>query len=273
MKWESFVHSFDPHHRSGAYLANGSTDGSAHPPVRESRHVQFVRDFAISTSTLQAKTDTLISIHDDVLYCLNELKTCQYNSTAFTETVRRIQDHVHPLLKLSNLKVDRMNLENYVNLTVWVEELNSTIEDVLLERLKEAIVAWTAAFNSEGRAGEVYGHKARKTAFNNSSEENTKTRLITMDAILHELIIRNQVIFLEPPLEHARAICFSSLHDWLGNLCRRCGSDIFRCSMQSPSRPGVSLRIVSPSLFRRTCKRHDLLILSNSIWYLSYLIA
>ena len=219
MKWESFVHSFDPHHRSGAYLANGSTDGSAHPPVRESRHVQFVRDFAISTSTLQAKTDILISIHDDVLYCLNELKSCQYNSTAFTETVHRIQDHVHHSLKVSNLKVDRMNLENYVNLTVWVEELNSTIEDVLLERLKEAIVAWTAAFNSEGRTGEVYGNKARKTAFNNSSEENTKTRLITMDAILHELIIRNQVIFLEPPLEHARAICFSSLHDWLGNFC------------------------------------------------------
>lgn len=109
-----------------------------------------------------------------------------------------------------------MNLENYVNLTVWVEELNSTIEEVLLERLKEAIVAWTAAFNSEGRAGEVYGHKARKNAFNNSAEDNAKTKLITMDAILHELTIRNQVIFLEPPLEHARAICFSSLHDWLG---------------------------------------------------------
>ena len=109
-----------------------------------------------------------------------------------------------------------MSLENYVNLTVWVEELNSTIEDVLLERLKEAIVAWTAVFNSEGRASEVYGHKGRKTAFNNPSEENAKTKLITMDAILHELTIRNQVIFLEPPLEHARAICFSSLHDWLG---------------------------------------------------------
>jgi dynein heavy chain 1, cytosolic len=94
MKWESFVHSIDPHHRSGAYLSNGSTDGSAHPPVRESRHVQFVRDFALSTSTLQSKTDTLISIHDDVLYCLNELRTCQYNSTAFAETVGRIQDLV-----------------------------------------------------------------------------------------------------------------------------------------------------------------------------------
>lgn len=97
MKWESFVHSFDPHHRPGAYLANGSTDGSSHPPVRESRHVQFVRDFALSTSTLQTKTDTLISIYDEVLQCLNELKTCQYNSSTFREAVRRIQGHVYTL--------------------------------------------------------------------------------------------------------------------------------------------------------------------------------
>lgn len=104
MKWDSFVHSFDPHHRSGAYLANGATDGSAHHPVRESRHVQFVREFALATSTLQSKTDTLILIYDDVLYCLNELKSCQYNPTAFTETVSRIQAHVFNLSfkKLTN---------------------------------------------------------------------------------------------------------------------------------------------------------------------------
>jgi dynein heavy chain 1, cytosolic len=94
LKWESFVHSFDPHHRTGSYLANGNTDGSVHPPLRESRHIQFVRDFAMSTSTLQTKTDTLISIYDDVLQCLNELKTCQYSSVAFADTVHRVQDLV-----------------------------------------------------------------------------------------------------------------------------------------------------------------------------------
>jgi dynein heavy chain 1, cytosolic len=206
MKWESFVHSFDPHHRPGAYLANGTSDGSAHPPVRESRHVQFVRDFALSTSTLQMKTDTLISIHDEVLYCLNELKSCVYESNAFTETIRKIQDHV-----------DRMNLENYVNLIVWVEELNCTIEEILLERLKQAIVAWVSAFNSEERAGEAYGHKRQKT-YNQAAEDHSKIRTIELDAILHELTIRNQVIFLEPPLEQARATCFSSLHTWLGKI-------------------------------------------------------
>ena len=96
LKWESFVLSFDHHHRTGSYLANGSTDGSVHPPLRESRHIQFVRDFAMSTSTLQAKTDVLISIYDDVLQCLNELKICQYSSVAFADTVHRMQDLVGP---------------------------------------------------------------------------------------------------------------------------------------------------------------------------------
>jgi dynein heavy chain 1, cytosolic len=116
-------------------------------------------------------------------------------------------------------QVDRMNLENYANLAIWVEELNSTIEDVLLERLKEAIVIWTTAFNSEEYPGEIYGHKSRKATFANFADENTKTKQITVGAVLHELTIRNQVIFLEPPLDHARAICFSSLHDCLGTNC------------------------------------------------------
>src|SRR5579859_5604353 len=108
-----------------------------------------------------------------------------------------------------------MNLENYVNLAIWVEELNGTVENVLLERLKEAITAWISSFNSESHANGVYGHKSRK-AYNTSDEVASRTKMITMESILHELTIRNQVIFLEPPLEHARSICFSSLHDWLG---------------------------------------------------------
>ena len=107
-----------------------------------------------------------------------------------------------------------MNLENYVNLGHWVEELNATIKEVLLERLKEAIVAWIAAFSFEGHGV----HKSRKVPFANATEENAKLKLITIDSIPHELTIRNQVIFLEPPLEHARAICFASLHRWLGRL-------------------------------------------------------
>lgn len=110
-----------------------------------------------------------------------------------------------------------MNLENYVNLGSWVSELNSNIEEILLERLKEAIAIWIGEFNSETRAAEIFGYKTRKPTYNQAADEsNSKPRAIAMDGILHELTIRNQVIFLEPPLEYARSVCFSSLHKWLG---------------------------------------------------------
>jgi dynein heavy chain 1, cytosolic len=95
MKWESFVHAYDPHQRTGAFLTNG-TDGQTQHSVRESRHVQFVREFAVSTATLQEKTDILIGIHGDMVVCLNELKTCQYTFPAFSDILHRIQDHVAP---------------------------------------------------------------------------------------------------------------------------------------------------------------------------------
>ena len=144
-----------------------------------------------------------------------------------------------------------MNLENYVNLTTWVDELNSTIEDVLLERLKDAIHVWTTAFNSDEVATELYGHKTRKTAYNNITDEQaTKNKSIGMEGIRHELTIRNQLIFLEPPLEQARSTCLSSLHDWLGSasylLSYQC-----RCGMQSSTSTGVSLRTFCPSVFAR----------------------
>ena len=113
-----------------------------------------------------------------------------------------------------------MNLENYVNLTIWVEELNSTIQEILLGRLKEAIAKWAAAFTSEDHSSELYGHKSRKVT--STSEDKSKAKRMRIDPIFHELIIRNQVIFLEPALEHARTVCFSSLYQWLGTFDFSC---------------------------------------------------
>jgi dynein heavy chain 1 len=39
---------------------------------------------------------------------------------------------------------------------------------------------------------------------------------MTLKPIVHEIRIQNQVIFLDPPIEHARANWVKQLHDWLG---------------------------------------------------------
>ena len=39
---------------------------------------------------------------------------------------------------------------------------------------------------------------------------------LTLKPIVHEIRIQNQVIFLDPPIEHARQNWIKQLHDWLG---------------------------------------------------------
>ena len=39
---------------------------------------------------------------------------------------------------------------------------------------------------------------------------------MTVKPIVHEIRIQNQVIFLDPPIEYARATWIKQLHDWLG---------------------------------------------------------
>lgn len=41
---------------------------------------------------------------------------------------------------------------------------------------------------------------------------------MTLKPIVHEIRIQNQVIFLDPPIEYARATWIKQLHDWLGVL-------------------------------------------------------
>ena len=39
---------------------------------------------------------------------------------------------------------------------------------------------------------------------------------MSLKAVVHEIRIQNQVIFLDPPIEHARQMWIRQLHEWLG---------------------------------------------------------
>lgn len=214
LKWESFVHSYDLHLRQLQYLPNGGVDPSTSLAGRESRHVQFVRDFAAAVSVLQGKTSTLAVINESIQKAMSELRTCPYDADSFQHTIDAIQT-----------AVDQLNLENYVNLAHWVGELNQKIELIFLTRLQEAIVLWIGVFQGEKDDG-VDGDIVRKrisrneeTGLDGSRREsgayNPKLR-----RLVHEISIRNQVIYLDPPLEFARASWFSQLHQWLGIVCK-----------------------------------------------------
>ncbi|TVY72993.1 Dynein heavy chain [Fusarium oxysporum f. sp. cubense] len=201
LRWESFINShelFYSENRQTRPLLPGGTDFGLAKNT-ESKHGMFIRGFAAAVSVLQQKAVSLNFIHTTVEQALKELNTCPYDEAAFHGRLDTIQS-----------AVDQLNLEQYVNLDFWVRELNAKIQSILLTRLQSAVHSWIAAFEDDTPEEET----RRKT-----NTDETKSETPTMKRLVLEVVMRNQVIYLDPPLEFARASWFLHLHEWLGIVC------------------------------------------------------
>lgn len=179
LRWESFVNVFDVANRN------------------ESKHVKFVKDFATAITLLQTKTSTLATINAAVNNALKDLDSCPYDAEAFRNDIDSVQR-----------AVDQLNLESYSNLQWWVDQTNGRIEAILFNRLQRAIRDWKEAFADLAHAGDNGpSQEARK-------EEESRD-LPKLQQLNHEIILRNQAIFLRPPLEYARAKWLEQLQAWL----------------------------------------------------------
>ncbi|KAJ7572466.1 dynein heavy chain, N-terminal region 1-domain-containing protein [Mycena floridula] len=194
IRWDHFVNQYD----TRQYHAN--SEG------RDNRHVQFVREFASVVSVLQDKTNTVIDLYKDMLRNVEDLGTCPYTPEAFSELLGRVQS-----------AIDRLNLEGYANLEMWVSELDRRIEGVLLARLEAIIRVWCAAFEDD--EDKETHHKDTKGRSRFKAKDKDK-HVMSLEPLIHEIRIQNQVIFLDPPVEQARATWVRTLHDWLGVICR-----------------------------------------------------
>ncbi|PTB70906.1 hypothetical protein BBK36DRAFT_1134104 [Trichoderma citrinoviride] len=201
LRWESFVNShelFYADQRQIRPLLPGST-GFGPAKNTESKHGMFIWGFSAAVSVLQSKTATLNSIYATIEQALKDLGVCPYDAAAFQSHLDTIQS-----------AVDQLNLEQYANLDFWVRGVNHKVQTILLERLSTAVQAWIAAFEQD-----VAEEDRRKL----SKEDDGKQDGPTMKRLILEITMRNQVIYLDPPLEYARASWFLHLHDWLGIVC------------------------------------------------------
>ncbi|KAB8270794.1 dynein heavy chain, N-terminal region 1-domain-containing protein [Aspergillus minisclerotigenes] len=205
LRWESFVHSYELHVKQSA-LANGAIESTI-PSRGESKHVQFVREFAGSASVLQSKTAVLASINDNIQKAIHELKTCPYDASAFKQRLDAIQ-----------VAVDKLNLENYVNLGYWVANLNQKIEAILRDRLHRAIREWINSFQ-EAKNGDHSSQLLNGSQQLVTGEGEAMAYNIEFTELVHEISMRNQVLHLDPPLQFARASWFSQFDNWLGVVC------------------------------------------------------
>ncbi|MCJ1311828.1 hypothetical protein MMC25_005501 [Agyrium rufum] len=204
LRWESFVHTYEVDMKRSQPIINPS---APQPQVTrsESKHVQFVREFAAAVSLLQDKTTALLIINDTIQKTIAGLRTCPYQYEVF---------HAH--LDTIQTAADQLNLESYSNLSHWIGEINDTIQSILKSRLKHALRVWSETFakvhdDAAGSANTL----TRKT----EADEESHTTAPKFDQITHEISMKNQVIYLEPPINHVRTHWTAYLHRWLGVVC------------------------------------------------------
>lgn len=186
LKWDSL---------SGAYEVNVRQmpmGGTAEQ--NESKHVRFIRDFANAVRELQEKASFLSSINITVHAALSELETCTYTNEAFRTQLDVLQK-----------AVDQLNLKNFTNLAAWVNNMNKNIQSILLARLQYALTQWIHIFSGTIEDDGEYPEDGRDQP--------------NFEPQVHEMAMRNQSIYLDPPLENARASWTDHLHNWLGVVC------------------------------------------------------
>ena len=198
LKWETLVHSYDI--QVGKPLQPLARD----PHRAESKHVQFIRHFSSAVSLLQSKTNALVAISEGIDTEVAALRTCPYEAAALTAHFEAIQT-----------AVDRLNLENYSNLAAWVAGLNREIEGILLDRLRKAMQLWIQSFAAFDGSGDM----PRREVYPPGDDDGAPPVHPEFRAIVHEVSMRNQVIYLDPPLEFARADLMAGFQGWLGVAC------------------------------------------------------
>ncbi|EMR09626.1 hypothetical protein PNEG_02210 [Pneumocystis murina B123] len=205
LKWESFIHSYDSHIRSLDY-----TNIEKHNSLpRKSRYVLFVQDFSKSVSTFQEKINILLKSHDIIFKELENLNTCAYDQEAFSSILENIQK-----------EVDLLNFENFSNLSFWVNDLNSKIENILIQRIIRSAQIWVKTFISFKTADSNF-EKEQKDYINSCSSDYDNHTFPKFEKFIYKIHIRNQLISLEPSIELSKSFWFRNFHNWINIACNQ----------------------------------------------------
>lgn len=176
----------------------------------------YVRKFSETVSIFSEKVEDLLLKYDQLKSQIEELKTCPLKSESISGILNQIQEIM-----------DQLNLGSYSNLNSWVKGLDDKVEAVLMVRLQEAIQSWIEVFTPSEDASDqskkntkklsLQTKKTNEPSANPSSAANSAKPILPSS--VHEIVIRNQIMCLDPPLEHARVNWIGEFHSWLGIVC------------------------------------------------------
>jgi hypothetical protein len=185
IRWENVAYSFNAQ-RSGVTEADKEGDAS----------LAFFKEFANVVGILQEKSISLVAISERISQLIEDLSRCPYDFASFANILASLQRIT-----------DDLNLQGFSNLDIWIDSLDARIQHVLLQRVSDEIDAWCQAYSSAGQPGVPHDDRQNTVAIS--------------EPIVHELRMRNQVIYVEPPVEMTQATWMKQLQRLLGELSWR----------------------------------------------------
>jgi dynein heavy chain 1 len=155
----------------------------------------YVTELANKVAVFHDKVEDVLAKYATIQQELASLRKCEYTPTELCKPLAHVQ-------KL----VDEMNLAGYRNLAAWVTQLDGEVEVLLTERLTDATASWVAAFNQQSASGD-------------GSKQQDATAIVSLQQSTHQVLLRNQVMYLDPPLEQARLRWVQQLHQCIATVC------------------------------------------------------
>ena len=132
-------------------------------------------------------------LFDKITVIENHIKSLTTCENKF-EVIRDILQQIQQIL-------DTLVLKEYTNMEFLVNEINEKIQKIFLKNLTDMITTWKEEFFN-------YKHKKRIR---------NKNKLIK-SYTLHEIKVKNNSIYIDPPIQHAREQWLNNLHINIDNL-------------------------------------------------------
>ena len=193
----------------------------------------WVGQFSNKVYALQEKVDDVTEKMSQIENLLQQLRTCAYQRAELADVMSGLQ-----------AIVDEIQIRGFSNVTAWVLDLDSRIENIILTRLVAAVGLWVRAFSVDSlteddvdnaiedsplksRLKGMHSVQKRKRSINIQSKYEKETEKkeiavverLTLDPTLHEILLSNQILFVAPPLEQARMDWISAFHQHVSVVC------------------------------------------------------
>eukprot|EP00052_Salpingoeca_macrocollata_P029602 m.302295 g.302295 ORF g.302295 m.302295 type:complete len:4671 (+) comp22998_c0_seq14:51-14063(+) len=165
----------------------------------------FVQGLAEDVFAFQEKVDEMLVSSRVVEKAVAELDKCPMKFDSFADVIGRIQK-----------VIDDLNLRSYVNLDHYVESIDARVEAKLTKRLSAALHNWSTSLLDYGKEVADWDQPEDEDAAGGADGAAAGRPEIT--PLVHEISIRNQVMYLNPPAERAREKLLEQLQMHLANI-------------------------------------------------------